>query len=362
MAGMSKNHLQNATSPYLQQHADNPVHWYEWGENALELARVQNKPILLSIGYSACHWCHVMAHESFEDQATAEVMNELFINIKVDREERPDLDKLYQTAHQLLARRPGGWPLTVFLTPDDQAAFFAGTYFPPKPQHGLPSFIDLMQQIHAAWQSQPDAIREQNVSLQRALANFGKTQDADAITAQTARQAVQELSQHFDPQHGGIGKAPKFPHPTTLDFLLRHAHLHDDAQARHMALFTLEKMATGGMNDQLGGGFCRYSVDDLWMIPHFEKMLYDNGPLLGLYADAWQLDDHRPLFKHVCERTAEWIMREMQAPEGGYYASLDADSEGEEGRFYVWDRETVAGLLDEAEYDVFASRYASILS
>ena len=357
MAGMSKNHLQDATSPYLQQHADNPVHWYEWGETALQLAREQNKPILLSIGYSACHWCHVMAHESFADPATAEVMNELFVNIKVDREERPDLDKIYQTAHQLLSRRPGGWPLTVFLTPDDQAAFFAGTYFPPEPSHGRPSFIDLMRQIHAAWQQQPDAIREQNASLQKALQQLNKAGGAQGPDARLVETAVKELSEHFDPQHGGIGSAPKFPHPTTLDFLLRHWQHSGDKHARHMALFTLEKMATGGMNDQLGGGFCRYSVDDQWMIPHFEKMLYDNGPLLALYADAWQLDGHRPLFRHVCERTAEWVMREMQAESGGYYSSLDADSEGEEGRFYVWDRDEIAGLLDATEYTLFSRRF-----
>jgi len=357
MGGMSKNHLQDSTSPYLQQHADNPVHWHEWGEPALRLAREQNKPILLSIGYSACHWCHVMAHESFEDPATAAVMNELFVNIKVDREERPDLDKIYQTAHQLLSRRPGGWPLTVFLTPDDQAAFFAGTYFPPEPRHGRPSFIDLMQQVHAAWQEQPEAIREQNRSLQLALAQLTPPAASAGMDTSLVDAAVRQLSEHFDPQHGGIGSAPKFPHPNTLEFLLYHAQLDGDEHARHMALFTLQKMATGGMNDQLGGGFCRYSVDDQWMIPHFEKMLYDNGPLLGLYADAWQLDEHRPLFKHVCERTAEWVMREMQAPAGGYYSSLDADSEGEEGRFYVWDREQVAELLSEPEYDLFAQRF-----
>ena len=357
MAGMSKNHLSESTSPYLLQHADNPVHWWEWGEQALQLAREQDKPILLSIGYSACHWCHVMAHESFEDPATAQLMNELFVNIKVDREERPDLDKIYQSAHQLLAQRPGGWPLTVFLMPDDQAPFFAGTYFPKEPRHGLISFGELLHAVHKAYREQREAIVEQNRSLQQALERLEPATAAVMPDAQVVHAAVEQLRQHYDAQHGGIGAAPKFPHPNTLELLLRHAELHDDPQARQMALFTLQRMACGGINDQLGGGFCRYSVDAQWMIPHFEKMLYDNGPLLALYADAWQLDDRRPLFKHVCERTAEWVMREMQAERGGYCSSLDADSEGEEGRFYVWERSQVAELLDDTEYALFAARY-----
>jgi uncharacterized protein YyaL (SSP411 family) len=354
----SKNRLADTTSPYLQQHADNPVDWWPWCPEALESARQQDKPILLSVGYSACHWCHVMAHESFEDPDTAAVMNRLFVNIKVDREERPDLDRIYQTAHQLLSQRPGGWPLTVFLTPDDHAPFFAGTYFPKQPRHGLPSFQQLLVSVERAYREQKDAIREQNSALQEALERLTPRVKPDGIvlddTPLTA--ATRQLAEHFDAEHGGFGSAPKFPHPTNIELLLRAWNRSGDEQAGHMAGFTLERMALGGMNDQLGGGFCRYSVDDYWMVPHFEKMLYDNGPLLALYADAWAASGE-PLFRHTCEQTAAWVMREMQAPEGGYYASLDADSEGEEGRFYVWTPDQVRALLTDEEYALVAPLY-----
>lgn len=353
----TQNRLSQATSPYLLQHAANPVDWWPWCDEALQLAREQDKPILLSIGYSACHWCHVMAHESFEDPATAAVMNRLFINIKVDREERPDLDKIYQTAHQLLSQRPGGWPLTVFLMPDDHSPFFAGTYFPPQARHGLPAFVDLMREIHTAYQQQREAICAQNDSLRKAMQSLTPSTQHATLSDAPVHAAVSQLQEHYDAKFGGIGSAPKFPHPNTLDFLLRYGHLNNQSNVQQMALFTLQQMANGGINDLLGGGFCRYSVDDQWMIPHFEKMLYDNGPLLTLYADAWQLDQQRPLFRHVCERTAEWVMREMQSPEGGYFSSLDADSEGEEGRFYVWTREQIAEQLSDDEYDVFSLRF-----
>lgn len=352
-----RNHLAGATSPYLLQHADNPVDWWPWCDEALQMAHTQGRPILLSIGYSACHWCHVMAHESFEDPATAAVMNELFINIKVDREERPDLDHLYQTAHQLLARRGGGWPLTVFLMPDDHSPFFAGTYFPPSPRHGLPAFKELLHSIHSAFHDQREAINEQNGALRRALAQMERHDTAATLDAGPLAAGGAELAQRYDRVHAGFGPAPKFPHPTSLDFLLRLGTTKTDSQAREMALTTLTNMANGGIQDLLGGGFCRYSTDSQWMIPHFEKMLYDNGQLLSLYADAWLADARRPLFRHVCERIAEWGMREMQAPDGAYYASLDADSEGEEGRFYVWQPDEVRQLLDPAEYPVFARRY-----
>jgi uncharacterized protein YyaL (SSP411 family) len=356
------NQLKHATSPYLLQHADNPVDWHTWGSEALELARQQDKPILLSIGYSACHWCHVMAHESFEDQETADVMNRLFVNIKVDREERPDLDKIYQSSHQLLTRRPGGWPLTVFLTPGDQAPFFAGTYFPREARHGLPAFKDLLHGIARAYLEQRDAIRQQNQALLQALTdlNTGDAGHRSSLDAAPLEVARHQLQQSFDSRYGGFGEAPKFPHPTGLERLLRHwaitAQDQPDQQALHMALHTLRHMALGGINDQLGGGFCRYSVDEHWMIPHFEKMLYDNGPLLGLYADAWQIS-REPMFRDTGEATAGWVMRDMQSADGGYYSSLDADSEGEEGRFYVWERGQIRDLLKPEQYAAFAEMY-----
>ncbi|WP_428634089.1 thioredoxin domain-containing protein [Sedimenticola sp.] len=357
---MSTNRLSECTSPYLQQHADNPVDWYPWGEEALEKARQEDKPILLSIGYSACHWCHVMAHESFEDDATAALMNQLFVNIKVDREERPDLDKVYQSAHQLLAQRPGGWPLTVFLTPDDQTPFFAGTYFPKAERHGLPPFVDILQNIANAYRQQREDIRAQNQALIRAINQLdpiatGKATALDTAPLETARQ---QLASGFDETYGGFGSAPKFPHPSSLEQLLRHwaATGTHDARSLYMVDFTLTRMAQGGINDQLAGGFCRYSVDDQWMIPHFEKMLYDNGPLLALYADLWQASG-KPLFRETALNTAHWVMTEMQSPEGGFYASLDADSEGHEGRFYAWDRDEVRQLLSEEEYRHFSRYY-----
>ncbi len=357
------NHLANETSPYLLQHADNPVDWYPWGPEALEKARRENKPILLSIGYSACHWCHVMAHESFEDPDTAAVLNELFVNIKVDREERPDLDKIYQTAHSLLTRRTGGWPLTMFLTPDKQIPFFGGTYFPKQPRHGLPAFTDLCRRVVDFYSDNRDEIERQNASLTDFMASMNRTEaaPADSLDAMPLDVARQQLEKQFDATWGGFGGAPKFPHPTSIERLLRHWAAsrdggQEDKRAKHMALFTLDRMALGGLYDQLGGGFCRYSVDEQWMIPHFEKMLYDNGPLMGLYAEAFAATG-KPLYRHTVEETADWTVREMQAPEGGYYSSLDADSEAEEGRFYVWTPDEVKALLDDDEYAVFAPRF-----
>ncbi len=355
------NHLLGETSPYLEQHAHNPVEWYPWGEEALARARREDKPILLSIGYSACHWCHVMAHESFEDPATAELMNALFVNVKVDREERPDLDKIYQTSHQLLAQRPGGWPLTMFLTPDDHLPFFGGTYFPPAPRHGLPAFRDLLQRVAEVYREQNAELRRQNGSLVEVLQslNPGPGEAGATLTRAPLDSVLQELEDSFDARHGGFGRAPKFPHPASLECLLRHGYTGEGAKAErsaYLAGFTLGKMALGGIYDQLGGGFCRYSVDERWMIPHFEKMLYDNGPLLALYTEA-SLASTDELFRRVALETGAWVMREMQSPQGGYYSTLDADSEGEEGRFYVWTREQARQLLNEEQYALFARRF-----
>ncbi len=360
------NHLGNETSPYLLQHVHNPVDWYPWGPEALDKARREDKPILLSIGYSACHWCHVMAHESFEDTQTAEVLNELFVNIKVDREERPDLDKIYQTAHHLLTQRGGGWPLTMVLTPDDHTPFFAGTYFPPAPRHGMLAFTDLMRRVEAFYRKQRADISNQSRALIDALRGTNPEPGVldvtlNATPLQTARA---QIEQSFDPQFGGFSKAPKFPHPTNIELLMRQwAHSlttngpdKADGRALGIARFTLQMMALGGIYDQLGGGFCRYSVDERWMIPHFEKMLYDNGPLLTLYAQMWAATQE-PLFRRIAIETANWVMAEMQAPEGGYYSTLDADSEGHEGKFYVWTQDAVRALLTDQEYQVTARRF-----
>jgi len=346
------NRLARASSPYLQQHADNPVNWYPWGEEALKFARTEGKPILLSIGYSACHWCHVMAHESFENPETARVMNERYVNIKVDREERPDLDRIYQNAHMLLTRRNGGWPLTLILTPD-QVPFFAGTYFPLQARHGLPAFVDVLNRVADFLAENPDDIAAQNASLQEAMARMYAPQGGSIPGPEVLDRARAELNRNFDARHGGFGGAPKFPHPATLEWLAWHSDRHGDARAEEMLAQTLEAMARGGILDQVGGGFCRYSTDDRWMIPHFEKMLYDNGPLLGLYARQAARGDARS--RQVIRHTVGWLIREMTDASGAFYSSLDADSEGEEGRFYVWTPEQARALLEPAEWEV-ASR------
>jgi hypothetical protein len=350
------NRLARQTSPYLQQHAANPVDWYPWGEEALAAARAQDKPILLSIGYSACHWCHVMAHESFEDAAVAALMNELFINIKVDREERPDLDQIYQTAHSMLTRRNGGWPLTMFLMPD-QTPFFGGTYFPKTARHGMPGFLDLMPQVAAAYHGKRDEIEQQNEALRAALAqSVPPVAVGDARSAAPLDEALRELKRVFDESDGGIGDAPKFPHSAELEFCLRRAADLNDDYALGMVRLTLTKMAEGGIYDQLGGGFCRYSVDRHWTIPHFEKMLYDNGPLLALYSDL-SLVHADSLYARTVAGTAAWVMREMQSPAGGYYSSLDADSEHVEGKFYVWTADEIKAALSAEEYAVMQPHY-----
>ena len=341
------NRLAQETSPYLLQHADNPVDWQAWGPPALAQAEQEDKPILLSVGYSTCHWCHVMAHESFEDADVAALMNQHFVCIKVDREERPDLDQIYQTALQMLSQRGGGWPLTMFLAPDG-TPFFGGTYFPKQSRYNLPGFTQLLESVAHAWQTQRADIVEQNASLRAALAETDAPPATEgALDPAPIQAAITGIQQGFDPVHGGFSRAPKFPRPAELEFLLWS----NDPVARDNVLFTLEKMALGGLMDQLAGGFFRYSTDERWCIPHFEKMLYDNGPLLGLYADAWALTGN-PLFARAAEGIVGWLQREMTSPEGLFYAALDADSEHEEGKFYVWTPTDIAALLTPAEYAV----------
>ena len=356
------NRLSGESSPYLAQHADNPVDWYPWGDEAFTEARKTGKPILLSIGYSACHWCHVMAHESFEDEAIAAVMNRLFINIKVDREERPDVDKIYQTAHQLLTQRGGGWPLTMFLDGENQRPFFGGTYFPNDARHGMPAFPDLLEKVSAYFDAERDEIRAQSDQL---LGVFKKLEPTGgdpgmALDAAPLQKARDTFAQSFDHEYGGFGSAPKFPHATTIDRMLRHwrATANDvepDLDALLMATLTLTRMADGGLFDHVGGGFCRYSVDRYWQIPHFEKMLYDNGPLLAMYSEA-ALATGDSAFSDTANETANWMLADMQAENGGFFSSRDADSEGEEGLYYLWTPAQAEKLLGD-DYAVFATRF-----
>jgi len=354
---MSGNLLGAESSPYLQQHRDNPVHWRAWGPDALAEAKQTNKPILLSVGYSSCHWCHVMAHESFEHDETAALMNELFVNIKVDREERPDLDAIYQRAISLMGQQ-GGWPLTMFLNAEGEP-FWGGTYFPRDARYGRPGFRDVLKHIHGAYVNEPESVRKNQTSLVEALRKLADTSPGGDITEGQIETICQALLREVDPRHGGIGGAPKFPQVSILDLLWRNYKRTGSELMRTAVLLSARQMSNGGIYDHLGGGYSRYSTDAHWLVPHFEKMLYDNAQIIELLCHLWQ-DTAEPLFKQRAEETVAWLLRDMLTGEGAFASAYDADSEGEEGRFYVWREAEIDALLGadaaafKAVYDVTA--------
>ena len=350
---MTANKLSSETSPYLLQHADNPVAWRPWGPDALTEAKDQNKPVLLSVGYAACHWCHVMAHESFENPEIAALMNDLFINIKVDREERPDIDAIYQHALALLGQQ-GGWPLTMFLNSAGEP-FWGGTYFPPTSRYGRPGFPDVLRTIHEYWTDRPDDVTKNVTALRGALSEMAQTRTGGGVALETIERAALRLDQEFDKRHGGIGSAPKFPNPSILELLWR-THLRcGHEELGQTVTHTLDRMCQGGIYDHLGGGFARYSTDERWLAPHFEKMLYDNAQLIELLGWGWALTGNG-LFETRLRETIDWAEREMISESGAFAATLDADSEGEEGKFYVWDEAEIREALGD-EADVFCEAY-----
>ncbi len=349
------NRLIDETSPYLIQHAHNPVDWYPWGEEAFQKAKNENRPILLSIGYSACHWCHVMERESFENDTIAELMNALFVNIKVDREERPDLDEIYMNAVQMLTGR-GGWPMTVFLTPEGKP-FYGGTYFPPEDRYGVPGFPKILQGVANAYREKPQDVERSVEQILAALQRMSlSTESQQPFSPDIIGQSAEQLAQAYDTDHGGLGKAPKFPNVGVYELFLRHYHHSKGSRFLEMVTHTLTKMAQGGIYDHLGGGFHRYSVDEKWLVPHFEKMLYDNAQLVRIYAQVYSVTGD-PLFKQVVEETMSYLMREMLHTEGGFYSTQDADSEGEEGKFFVWTEEEISQILGEEASEIFCRIY-----
>ncbi|MDH5727163.1 MAG: thioredoxin domain-containing protein, partial [Nitrospira sp.] len=355
------NRLIHETSPYLLQHAHNPVDWYPWSPEALQLAKDKNRPILLSIGYSACHWCHVMERESFENETIAELMNRWFICIKVDREERPDLDEIYMAATVAMNHGQGGWPMTVFLTPD-QEPFFTGTYFPPEDRWGRPGFASVLKKIADYWETRPSEVQAQAKELTQQLQGARQIPSPISISESLLQEAVGQFQEEFDEAHGGFGTAPKFPPAMGLSFLLRSHRRSDDPRTLAMVTKTLDMMAAGGIYDHIGGGFARYSTDARWLVPHFEKMLYDNALLTRVYVEAYQVTK-KPLYRQVATEVLDYIGREMTGPEGGIYSSTDADSEGVEGKFFVWTPDEVENILKNDEdaqrfcalYDITAS-------
>jgi uncharacterized protein YyaL (SSP411 family) len=349
-----ENRLARETSPYLLQHKHNPVDWWPWGTEALAEAKRVNKPILLSVGYAACHWCHVMAHESFEDAATAQVMNDLFVNIKVDREERPDIDQIYMSALHHLGEH-GGWPLTMFLTPDGEP-FWGGTYFPKTSRYGKPAFVDLLREVERVFRQDPQSVEQNRSALMARLAQSARPKGRVVIAAPELDRAAGQIAGMIDPVNGGMRGAPKFPQPTMLEFLWRAGQRMNDKRYFGAVELTLNRICEGGIYDHLGGGFSRYSVDERWLVPHFEKMLYDNALLLELLALAYQRSANE-LFRQRARETVGWLAREMTTPEGAFCASLDADSEGEEGKFYVWSLAEITAVLGEDDAGFFAAHY-----